>query len=128
MAVKKQLSIVQENRVGTLSRTCAVLSRKKVNILGCCIHDLHDFGVLRLVVDSPGKAREALKREKVSFSATDVVAVELSHVPGALGKVAKKLAAAGINVDYAYACGVGDKGLGIFKVSDTAKADRVLGR
>jgi hypothetical protein len=128
MPVKKQISIVQENRVGALSRICAVLLKKKVNILGMCIHDLRDFGVLRIVVDSPGRARAALTREKLQFSATDVLAIQLDHVPGALAKVAKKLASKGINIEYAYACGAGDKALGIFKVSETSKADRILGR
>jgi hypothetical protein len=128
MAVKKQISIVQENRIGTLYKICDVLIKKKVNILGCCTHDLRDYGVLRIVVDSPGRARAALTRAKLTFSATDVLAIELTHEPGALAKIAKKLAKAGINIDYMYASGIGDKALGIFKVSETSKADRILGR
>jgi hypothetical protein len=128
MAVKKQISIILENRVGALFKISAILIKKKVNILGLYIHELPDFGVLRIVVDSPGRARAALTREKLTFSATDVLAIELPHQPGGLAKVAKKLARAGINIDYMYACGIGDKALAIFKVSETSKADRLLGR
>ena len=126
MAVKKQISVVQENRVGTLSRVCSVLAKKKVNILGCCIHDIHDYGVLRLVVDNAGKARGALKSAKIEFSTVDVVVVKLPHVPGAFGQVARKLADVGINIDYAYACGAGSEALGVLKVPDAARADRLL--
>jgi hypothetical protein len=128
MAVKKQISIVHENRLGTLFKITSVLLKKKVNILACCTHDLRDYGVLRIVVDSPGRARAVLTREKLTFSATDVLAIELPHQPGALVKIAKKLAKKGINIEYMYACGAGEKALAIFKVSETSKADQILSR
>jgi hypothetical protein len=128
MPVKKQISIVIENRVGALFKLSTLLTKKKVNILGLCVQELPDFGVLRIVVDSPGKARAALTREKLTFSATDVLALELPNEPGALAKVTKKLVRAGINIDYMYACATGDKALGIFKVSETSKADRLFGK
>ena len=127
MPVKKQISIVLENRVGALSKVSIALAKKKVNILGLCVHDLRDFGLLRIVVDSPARARKVLTREKLTFSATDVIALELPNQPGGLAKIAIKLARAGINIHYMYATAAGDKTLAIFKVSETAKADRLLG-
>jgi hypothetical protein len=126
MAVKKQISIIQENRVGSLFNICAALQKKKVNILALCIHDVNEYGILRLVVDNPGKARQVFNREKYTYSATNVIAVELEHEPGALAKVTKKLAREKINIEYAYASGTGEKGFAILKVSDTGKADRLL--
>lgn len=127
MPVKKQISIVLENKVGALFKLTAVLTKKKVNILALCIHELRDFGLLRIVVENPGKARAVLTREKLTFSATDVLAIEMLNEPGALAKIAKKLASKGINIEYMYACAAGDKALGIFKVSETSKADRLFG-
>ena len=126
MAVKKQISIIQENRVGSLFNISAALLRKKVNILALCIHDVNEYGILRLVVDNPGKARQVLTREKYTFSAQNVIALELAHEPGALAKATKKLTREKINIEYAYACGTGENALAILKVSDTAKADRLL--
>jgi hypothetical protein len=126
MPVKKQISIVQENRVGSLFKICAALIRKKVNIVALCIHDANEYGILRLVVDNPGKARQVLTREKLTFSATNVLAIELDNEPGALAKVTKKLARQQINIEYAYASATGEKALVILKVSDTDKADRLL--
>ena len=126
MPVKKQISIIQENRVGSLFKVCTALIRKKVNIVALCIHDVNEYGILRLVVDNPGRARQVLTREKLTFSATNVIAFELSHEPGALAKVTKKLAREQINIEYAYASGTGERALIIMKVSDTDKADGIL--
>jgi hypothetical protein len=126
VSVKKQISIVQENRVGELSRICSLLAERNVNILAFCIQDIHDFGVLRLVVDNDSRATEALEASKLSFTVTDVVAVEVPHEPGALAKSGRKLADAGINIDYGYASGSKDKSLLILKCSDVAKADSTL--
>jgi hypothetical protein len=128
MPVKKQISIVLENRVGAITKISLALAKKKVNILGLCVHDLRDFGLLRIVVDSPARARKVLTREKLTFSATDVLAIELPNQPGGLAKIAMKLTRAGINIDYMYACAAGDQALGIFKVSETSKADRLFGK
>jgi hypothetical protein len=126
MAIQKQISVVQQNRVGELARLCATLAEKKVNILAFCIYDLHEYGVLRMIVDDVSKASEAIQAAKIPFSTTDVVAVELAHKPGALAGAAKKLADAGINIDYGYASATKDQSLLVLKVSDPAKADRAL--
>lgn len=126
MSIQKQISVVQENRVGALSKLCSVLAEKKVNILGICIHEIHDYGVLRIVVDNTERATEALKVANVSFSTTDVVVVETPHVPGALAQLAKKFSDAQINIDYAYATAASDKSLVVVKVAEPAKADRIL--
>lgn len=126
MAIQKQISVVQENRVGALSRLCSALAEKKVNILGICLNEIHDYGVVRIVVDNMERATEALKTANVSFSTTDVVVVETRNVPGALAQLAKKLSDAQINIDYVYATGASDKSLVVFKVADSAKADRAL--
>jgi len=126
MAIKKQISIVLQNKVGELFEVCDALRRRKVNLIAFCIHSLRDFGVLRIVVNNPGVARKALKSMRLSFTASDVAIGELPNVPGALAKVTKKLARAGINIEYAYASATDEKSLVIFKVSETAKASRLL--
>jgi hypothetical protein len=55
--------------------------------------------------------------------------VELRNQPGALAHVCEVLAAEHVNIDYAYCSAGGRNGrtYGIFKVSNTEKALRVLG-
>ena len=58
-----------------------------------------------------------------------MLVVELRNQPGALAHVCETLAAEHINIDYAYCSAGGRNGktVGIFKVSNTEKAMRVLG-
>ena len=58
----------------------------------------------------------------------DVILLELSNRPGSLGCVAGTLAAAGINLDYAYCAGGPsvDKGLVVVRVDNSEKALKVL--
>jgi hypothetical protein len=84
--------------------------------------------VLRLVADDLNKARQVIKAQGTPFAETDVVIVELRNQVGALAHVCELLAAEHVNIDYAYCSAGGRNGktLGIFKVSNTEKAIRVL--
>ena len=72
---------------------------------------------------------QVLKGLNTPYTETDVLAVELRNQVGALARVCEVLASEHINIDYAY-CSAGGrygKTIGIFKVSNTEKALRVLG-
>ena len=62
------------------------------------------------------------------YTTAEVLAVEMENRPGALTRVLEELAAEHINVDYAYCSSGGRNGrvVGIFKVSNSEKAMRVL--
>ena len=57
-----------------------------------------------------------------------MLAVELKNQPGALAHVCEVLAAEHVNIDYAYCSSGGRNGkvIGVFKVSNSEKAIRVL--
>jgi len=59
---------------------------------------------------------------------TDVLVVELRHQIGALAHVCEQLGAGHVNIDYCYCSSGGKNGktIGIFKVSNTDKAIRLL--
>lgn len=61
---------------------------------------------MRLLVDNPDKAKDALKNAKIRFSEQDAIAIELDNRPSALREVAEKLAQAKINIRYAYATAI----------------------
>ena len=84
--------------------------------------------LVRLIADNVEKASQALRTANLPFSTVDVLGVEVSDEPGALGKVAVRLAEQSINVDYAYVTVASSSGnaMCIFKVSDPAKADLLL--
>ena len=88
-----------------------------------------EYGVVRMIVDDVDTATEALREVDLPFSTVDVLGIEVSDEPGALGKVAVKLAEAGLNVDYAYVTGASHSGnaLCVFKVADPRAAEEMLG-
>jgi hypothetical protein len=125
----KQISVFLENKPGRLANVLAALANDKVNIIALSVMDKHEHGVLRLVTDDIPKTRQVIQSLNTPFTEADVVVVELRNQPGALSHVCESLAAAHINIDHAYCSSGGRNGrvYGIFKVSNTAKAMRVLG-
>jgi hypothetical protein len=124
----KQLTIVCENRPGTLARIGAALGKVKVNILGFNASAAGLKGPIQLVVDNVNKAKKVLKDEGLSCTEEAVLYVMLPNVPGALGRFAGKLAARDINIGAGYQTTVkGSKRAGIvLAVSNIKSVARVL--
>ena len=53
----KQLSVFLENKQGRLCSAVDVLAKNDINISALSLADTTDFGILRLLVDQPEKAR-----------------------------------------------------------------------
>ena len=117
--VVKQLSIFLENRKGRLLEVTEALKDAGINIRALAMAESAEFGILRLVVNNPEKARSALSSGGFTVAEQDVFAVEVSDEPGSFHQVVKILAGEDINVDYTYAF-VGDssKAVLVFKVSE----------
>ena len=124
--IERQLSVFLENRPGVLAAVCNALVEKNVNIIGFSISDTVDYAVVRLVVDDPTTATHVLGEGGALVVETDVLALKMENSPGALQKVAEKLAQAKVNIEYAYGSGDGDEGLVFIRVSDTVKAEASL--
>ena len=115
----KQLSIFLENRKGRLKELTETLYKAQVNIRALALAESAEFGILRLVVDNPEKARSVLSGAGFTVKEQDVFAVEVEDKPGGFYQVVKLLSEADINVDYTYAfVGGGEKAILIFKVPD----------
>ncbi len=115
----KQLSIFLENRKGRLREVTHVLAEANVNIRALAIAESAEFGILRLVVDNPEKARNVLSSSGFTVKEQDVFAVEVPDKPGGFYQVVKILADEDINIDYTYAfVGGKDVAILIFKVPD----------
>ncbi|MDR1736936.1 MAG: ACT domain-containing protein [Oscillospiraceae bacterium] len=98
-----QISVFVENRVGRLSDITEVLAKNGVDIRALCIADTTDFGILRLIVNQPEKAVEALKGEGITVTKTEVIAVRLADTPGALNDILRVMRDRDIIVEYLYA-------------------------
>jgi hypothetical protein len=97
-----------EDRPGALGQVAAALGEKKVSIRAFMASSMDGRGFVRLVVDRPAVARRVLAAHGWAMTQSDLVEVRIDDKPGALGAVADRLGAKGINIEYAY---VGHSGL-----------------
>jgi hypothetical protein len=128
MHITKQLALFLENRPGTLARVCDALSNAKINIFAISTSDTTDHSVIRMVVSDPRKALFIFEEHGSLVVEADVLMIEGDNKPGSLAKIARKLAQAKLNIEYAY-CATSPnakKGLLILRVSDPKKALKAL--
>ena len=123
-----QFSVFLVNKPGVLAQVTHALGGAKVNILAMTLVDSQEHGVLRMVVDRPDDARTVLAGLNLPMTEAEVLVLDLSNRPGALGDVATTLGQAHVNINYAYCTGgaPGGRSTGIFKVADVKKAQQVL--
>jgi hypothetical protein len=125
----RQISVFLENVPGRLATLCNTLEVNGINLRAMTTSEGSDYGVVRMLVDDVDAAETVLRDANLPFSTVEVLTVEVSDQPGALGKVAVQLAEAGINVEYAYAASGGEnaRALCVVKVADPAAAEVQLG-
>ena len=99
----EQLSIFLENKAGRLAEVTKALADAKVNIRALSLADTSDFGILRLIVNDPAKAKNALRESGFTVGVNTVVAVEVPDHPGGLDKILTLLEESEVNVEYMYA-------------------------
>ena len=99
----KQLSIFLENKEGRLWNALNALANGGVNIRALSLADTSDFGILRIIVQDPEKAKKILEEDNFIVKIIDVIGVELDDTPGGLASVLKILNDNNINLEYLYA-------------------------
>lgn len=124
----QQLSIFVENKSGRLAEITEALAKANVDIRALSIADTSDFGILRLIVDQPEVAVEALKQANLTVSLTSVIAIGIEDQPGQFYKAMRVLAEHKIGIEYMYAFISRDKGKAyvILRVENSEKALEVL--
>ena len=103
MAIQRELTVQLANSPGALARVAQVLGNARINMLAMSVDGA---GGLRIVVDNPLHAAGALREQHYQVEERDVLYATVPNEPGSLGRVVQLLAAAGINLDYAYASGI----------------------
>lgn len=124
----KQISIFLENKRGRLLEATEALAKEEINIRALSIADTSEFGILRLIVPDPVKAKDVLEKNNFTVRENDVIAVQVVDSPGGLASVLKILNDAEINVEYIYAFvqKSGEKAVVVMKIEDLQKGIRVL--
>lgn len=124
----EQISIFLENRVGRLVTVTRALKDANINIRAMSLADTSDFGILRLVVSEPDKAKVLLKDLGFTLGSTSVVAVEVTDQPGGLDNILSLISTQDISIEYMYAFVQKDpdKATLIFRFDKTDKALELL--
>ena len=102
MAIK-QLTVLLQNRQGTLVSVTNALAENNVNIRALSIAETQDFGILRLIVNDQDTAVKTLTDAGYLIKVIDVVGVKIGDQPGKLTAALDVLNKAGINAEYLYA-------------------------
>lgn len=114
----EQLSVFLENKPGHLARLARTLGDAGINMHALMIAETSDFGMIRIICDTPNRAKTLLDELGFGSSVTRVTAVEIPDRSGGLADVLEALGQVGMNVEYAY-CFVkssGDAAVDVFKV------------
>lgn len=97
------LTVYLENKPGTLARVGEVLGEAGINIEGACGQPIEGRGVLHLLLEDGGRARELLSDAGLECGEErEVEVVSLVDQPGEMGRHLRRIADAGINVDLLY--------------------------
>ncbi|MGD0112273.1 MAG: ACT domain-containing protein [Armatimonadota bacterium] len=123
-----QISVFLENKSGRLAEVTRTLAAAGVNIRALSLAETIDYGVLRLIVDRPTEAKQALTTVGFTVSETEVIAVEMPDRPGGLAEVVDMLTKRGLNIEYLYAF-VGQRGenaVVIIRIDTVAEAIAAL--
>ena len=122
----KQLTVFLENKEGHLNDVLKTLADNDVNIIVAALAESADFGILRMIVPEPEKAREIWKNADFSAKLTEVLCVSVPHKAGSLAKTLKVLADANVNVEYMYAFSSGINAAAVIKTKNVNVATKVL--
>ena len=129
MARTTQISLRLKSRPGVLAALTRTLADAAVNITALSTDGGPGRGQIRMLVNDPGKAKRALRKAKYRFAEEPAFVVRLRNKPGALARVAAKLAKARVNIKSSYATTVGrGSSAVVLTVGSVAKARKILGR
>jgi hypothetical protein len=100
----KDLAIELENRPGALAEMGEALGRAEVSVEGGGAWVVDGRGVAHFLFADGGAARAALEKAGICVLAEREVVVQRlkQAVPGQLGKLARRMAEAGVNIEVVY--------------------------
>ena len=99
----KDLTVILEDRPGTLADMGEALGKAGINIEGSCGFPSEGKGIGHILVEDAAAARRALEGVGIEVGdEREVLVLEIEDRPGALGEVGRRIANAGVNIDLVY--------------------------
>ncbi len=105
MEMTTEFTVMLEDRPGTLADLGEALGGAGVNIRSLAGFAVEGKGHLKLVTDNDDATRSALADAGFSYTDREILEVSLDDRPGEIGRFARKMADAGINIDSGFLLG-----------------------
>ncbi|HDM33053.1 MAG TPA: hypothetical protein ENG28_04705 [Deltaproteobacteria bacterium] len=115
-----QLSLFVENKPGKLDRILDIFMDMGMDVKALTIASSDKFGIIKLLVDKPFKAREMLKQSGFTVALTEVVVVEISSIPAGLKDITEFFLSRDINIDNAFGFSFGKDGRALVIIESEA--------
>lgn len=124
----RELAFEAADKVGLLNEISTDLANVGVNVMTICAYSMEGKANFMMITSDNAKAAEVLKGKGYETKDYEVVLYDLDNKVGAMAEMTKKLADAGVNMDYFYGTtGAPDApALLVFKSDNNAKAVEVL--
>ena len=122
----KQLSVFLEDRSGRLTELTRILAENDVNITALTVAETADYGMVRMGVGRPERAKKALEEAGFTVGLTEVVCAKMPDQPGSLHRILQILTEEQINVDYMYAFSNSNVALAVIRSADISRVAGVL--
>jgi hypothetical protein len=99
----KDLTVMLEDRPGSLAGACEALGRAGINIDGSCAYRADGGDHLHVLVEDAAGARQALEGAGYQVvGERDVLVTDVEDRPGASAEIMRRIGDAGVNVDLFY--------------------------
>jgi hypothetical protein len=118
----KQLSIFLENKSGRFTEVTTILGEAGINMTAFTVSENSDFGIVRLIVSDPDKAKQVLQEHRYAVTVNEVICVQMPNKPGALSEVMKIITDSDIFIEYMYAFSSGSVASVIIRPDNLEKA------
>ena len=124
----KDLTLILDDRIGQLALMGEAFGDAGVNIEGICATTHDGVGLVHILVENTMVAQNALILADVKVEGeSDAIVIDLTgdvDTPGTLGRLAKKISGAGVNVSAAY---LATRNRAVLVTADNDKARQALG-
>lgn len=119
----REFTVFSKNEPGELSSIFDALAKYAVGISSVVTEGTIENGPIKLVTEDAEAAARALEEAGISFEVSDLLLVRVLNQPGELGRMAKTLGDADINIEAIYRLGNGRYAI---RVNDMGHAKQVL--
>ena len=116
-----------ENKPGSLATIAEALGAKGVNITAVTGATCGDSGRAAITTADDVAAKSVFQTLRLPFKEYEATEVSLAHTPGSLGKAARRLANAGVNIEAILPTGMAGNNVSVaFVTNNPAKTKEVL--